>query len=168
MLIRITHAAAIWMITMIVHAMVVPAMVVPAMVGPAMVGPARAENDVSISGDAAKGKRAFSVCKACHQIGLNARNRSGPPLNGVIGRPAGSMKGFRYSKAMNTKAREGLVWDEESLFEYLENPSAFIGGRSKMTLRRTDESTRRDIIAYLRQITADGRERQVKQSDTGQ
>jgi cytochrome c2 len=36
--------------------------------------------------DAAAGEKVFGVCKACHQIGENAKNAVGPVLNGVISR----------------------------------------------------------------------------------
>ena len=44
------------------------------------------------------GEKAFQKCKACHQVGEGAKNRSGPILNGVVGRAAGSVDGFKYSK----------------------------------------------------------------------
>jgi cytochrome c len=44
--------------------------------------------------DAAAGEKVFGVCKACHQIGENAKNGVGPLLNGVIGRKAGSVPGY--------------------------------------------------------------------------
>ena len=36
--------------------------------------------------DAAAGENVFGVCKACHQIGENAKNGVGPALNGIVGR----------------------------------------------------------------------------------
>ena len=53
--------------------------------------------------DAAAGEKVFVVCKACHQIGDNAKNVVGPVLNGLIGRKAGSVDGYSYSE--NTKRR---------------------------------------------------------------
>ena len=41
--------------------------------------------------DAAAGEKVLGVCKACHQIGENAKNAVGPVLNGVISRKAGSV-----------------------------------------------------------------------------
>ena len=110
--------------------------------------------------DAAQAQNSFGICKACHRIGENAKNAVGPELNGIIGRPAGSIEGFKYSDAMTSKAAEGLVWDEASLFEYLKDPSAFIGGKSKMTLKVSDETKRHDIIAYLKQFNAEGEKAQ--------
>jgi hypothetical protein len=35
--------------------------------------------------DAASGEKIFVQCKACHQIGENAKNAVGPVLNGLFG-----------------------------------------------------------------------------------
>ena len=49
------------------------------------------------SGDIDVGEKIFKKnCKSCHQVGANAKNRVGPQLNGLFGRQAGSVEGFRY------------------------------------------------------------------------
>ena len=58
---------------------------------------------VASAQDADAGKKIFKKCFACHAIGPGAKNKVGPHLNGVIGRPAGSAEGFKYSKAMKAK-----------------------------------------------------------------
>lgn len=40
-------------------------------------------------GDAALGEKVFGKCKACHAVGEGAKNKVGPELNGIVGRPAG-------------------------------------------------------------------------------
>ncbi|HKK86722.1 MAG TPA: cytochrome C [Roseovarius sp.] len=113
----------------------------------ALAAPALAE------GDAAKGEKDFRQCKACHMIQspdgemIVRGGRVGPNLYGVIGRTAGSVEDFRYSKDHAALADEGVVWDEENIVEYMTDPSEFIGGRSKMTfkLRKGGEN----IAAYL-------------------
>ena len=47
--------------------------------------------------DAASGEKIFVQCKACHQIGENAKNAIGPVLNGLFGRKAGTIEGYSYS-----------------------------------------------------------------------
>jgi cytochrome c len=42
--------------------------------------------------DAASGEKIFVQCKACHQIGENAKNAVGPVLNGLFGRRLGRLK----------------------------------------------------------------------------
>ena len=95
------------------------------------------------------GESVFKKCKACHQIGEGAKNRSGPALNGIVGRAAGSVDGFKYSKPLMAKAEEGLVWTNEALAEFLAAPKSYIKG-TKMSfagLKKEDDLTA--IIAYL-------------------
>ena len=47
--------------------------------------------------DAASGEKIFLQCKACHQIGENARNAVGPVLNGLFGRKSGTIQGLAIS-----------------------------------------------------------------------
>ena len=104
----------------------------------------------------ATGEVNFMQCSACHQVGPNAQNLIGPPLNGVIGRVIGSVEGFRYGEATVAMGADGTVWTEELLMEYLVNPTAFVGGPSLMPMVYPDEQFRRDVIAFLAQFDADG------------
>jgi cytochrome c len=102
-------------------------------------GPARGE------GDAAKGEKVFAKCKTCHEI-ATAKNKVGPTLQGVIGRKAGTVEGFKYSEAM---AKSGIVWDATTIVEYIAKPKEFIAG-NKMAfagLKKEDEIA--DLVAYI-------------------
>jgi len=66
--------------------------------------------------DAAQGGKVFKKCKSCHMVGEGAKNRVGPNLTGVIGRPAGSMDGYKYSKSMLAAGTAGLLWHEDNVF----------------------------------------------------
>ena len=57
--------------------------------------------------DAAKGEQVFNVCRPCHQVGPDAVNMLGPPLNGLDGRKAGSLPDFPYSAAMIEAGKTG-------------------------------------------------------------
>ena len=104
-------------------------------------------------GDPARGEQVFSICKSCHQVGSNARNGVGPHLDGLFGRTAGSLPGFKYSNAMRKKGEDGLVWNEDALFDYLDKPNAYVPG-TRMSFRgMRNVNDRRDIIAYLKQAT---------------
>ena len=70
------------------------------------------------AGDAAAGAKVFKKCKACHYVDRE-KNKSGPHLVNIIGRAAGAVDGFKYSKAM---AGSGLVWDEATLAGFLAKP----------------------------------------------
>jgi cytochrome c len=95
------------------------------------------------------GEKVFRRCAACHQIGEGAESRVGPPLEGVIGRAAGTFEGFKYSDAMVEAGAGGLVWDDETLHEYLENPKAMVKG-TKMAFAGLKKPEDRDaVIAYI-------------------
>ena len=98
------------------------------------------------------GEKVFRKCKACHQVGEGAKNRSGPILTGIVGRPAGMVEGFRYSKPLMAMAEAGLIWDEANLHAFLTKPKSFMKG-TKMSFAglRSDE----DLVAitvYLESI----------------
>ncbi len=73
------------------------------------------------AGDAANGEKVFKRCTACHVVDAPT-NRVGPVLHGVIGRTAGTVEGFKYSESMIQHGKDGLVWNEETIDQYLENP----------------------------------------------
>jgi len=102
-------------------------------------------------GDAENGKDVFKVCRPCHQVGPGARNGIGPTLNGIVGSKAGTIAGFTYSEANKEAGTKGLVWTEDNLFMYLENPAAFMPGNKMTYAGMKDETDRRDLIAYLKQ-----------------
>src|SRR5690606_37568874 len=94
--------------------------------------------------DAENGEQIYRRCKACHQIGEGARNTVGPQLNDIVGRAAGSVEGYNYSKANRKAAEDGLVWTEENLMEYLENPRSFMRGTKMAFAGLRDEQDRKD------------------------
>ncbi len=103
--------------------------------------------------DIEAGETVFKKCRACHAVGPDAKNRVGPQLNGLFGRTAGSVKGYRYSDA---NANSGIVWSEDIFAEYIRNPRGYIPG-TKMAfvgLKKDDEIA--NITAYLKQFQTDG------------
>lgn len=98
------------------------------------------------------GQGLFRQCSACHQVGDNARNGSGPHLNNVVGRTIGSVEGFRYSGAFNEANAAGDVWTEESLTAFLMDPRGAMSG-TKMAfrgLRNAEDAPA--LIAYLQSL----------------
>lgn len=100
----------------------------------------------SLTGDAAAGKTVFGKCRQCHVVEPGV-NRVGPSLAGIVGRDAGSVDGFNYSKA---NAESGIVWTEEKLFQYLEDPRGVVVGTKMIFNGLPKAQDRADIIAYLK------------------
>ncbi len=96
--------------------------------------------------DAAAGEKVFVVCKACHQVGDTAKNAVGPVLNGLLGRKAGAVDGYRYSDA---NKNSGITWDETIFTEYIKDPKAKIPGTKMAFAGIKDEQKIKDLIAYL-------------------
>jgi cytochrome c len=106
--------------------------------------------------DAAAGEKVFGVCKACHQIGENAKNGVGPVLNGLIGRKSGSVPGYSYSAANKDS---GITWDEATFREYIKDPKAKIPGTKMIYAGLKDEQKTNDLVAFLKQFDADGKKK---------
>ena len=98
----------------------------------------------------AKGEKVFKKCKACHQIGAGAKNKSGPQLNGIMGRTFGSVEGFKYSKGFKAAAEEGRVWDDASMTAFLTKPKAYIKGTKMGFAGLRKEADLTAIIEYLK------------------
>ncbi|TVS00467.1 MAG: cytochrome C [Rhodobacteraceae bacterium] len=115
--------------------------------------------------DIEAGASAFqSQCQNCHNV-INEEGdvlagrpnvRTGPNLYAILGRQAGVVDGFRYGASLVEAGEEGLVWDEELMTAYLQDPQGFLRetldnnrARSQMSFRVRDEETAVNIIAFL-------------------
>jgi cytochrome c len=108
----------------------------------------------SVFGDPERGARVFRQCSSCHQVGPDAKPSVGPQLNGIFGRRAGSIEGFKYSDSMQRAFGDGLTWDPELLDSYIENPRVLISGTRMNFAGLDDPQDRHDVIAFLRQYSA--------------
>ncbi|MFQ3666221.1 MAG: cytochrome c family protein [Sphingomonadaceae bacterium] len=123
--------------------MIRSALFVAAAAGSILAAPAMAQMP---KGDPAAGQKVFAQCRACHVTDKGV-NRVGPSLHGIVGRKAGTVPGFKYSKA---NAESGVTWTEENLFKYLENPRKFIPGTTMAFAGIRNPQQRADLIAWLR------------------
>ena len=97
--------------------------------------------------DAKRGAALFAErCAACH---APDRNMAGPKLAGVFGRRAGTAADYPYSPAL---AASKIVWGSATLDRWLAGPQALVPG-SKMPIRVLDANTRRDLVAYLEELS---------------
>ncbi|MGB1356247.1 MAG: c-type cytochrome [Candidatus Puniceispirillaceae bacterium] len=98
------------------------------------------------AGDIEAGAKVFKKCKACHYVDKE-KNKTGPHLVGIIGRTAGSLEGYKYSKAMKAS---GIVWDETTLADYLRAPKKYIKGTKMAFAGLRKDADIANIIAYLK------------------
>jgi len=105
---------------------------------------------VAQEGNAEDGAEVFKKCRACHDVGPEAKNKVGPSLNDLIGRKAGTIEGFTYSEANKSAGGKGLVWTEDVLSKYLENPLSFMPGTKMAFAGLKDPQDRKDVIAFLK------------------
>ena len=83
-------------------------------------------------------------------VGEGAHNRTGPPLNDLFGRAAGSVEGFKYSGSMERQGADGLIWDAVNLDTFIENPKAIVSDTIMRFRGIKDAEDRANLIAYLR------------------
>jgi cytochrome c len=99
------------------------------------------------AGDAEAGRVLYQArCTACHSLDYNG---VGPAHRGVFGRAAGRAPGFSYSDALKSSHQ---IWNEDSLDRWLADPEKFAPGQ-RMGLSVPQAEDRRDLIAFLKQIT---------------
>ena len=103
---------------------------------------------IANAADPVNGKKVFKKCAACHSL-QEGKNKIGPSLHNLLDRKAGSVEGYKYSKAMKNS---DVVWDEESLDKFLTKPRKFIK-RTKMSFWGIKKkSLRDDLISFFKQL----------------
>ena len=89
-------------------------------------------------------------CVACHAFTCNKETYySGPKLGGLFGRRAAGVEDYEnYSEELKNS---GIVWSDETLDEYLEDPGKIApDNRMAYDGKIDDAEKRRQMIAYLK------------------
>ena len=98
----------------------------------------------------AEGAKVFKKCAACHSINKGGSNKIGPALWGVLGRSAGSVPGYKYSKAMAAHSKN---WSFEEMNGFLIKPKNWIKGTKMSFAGLKKAEDRAAVILYLNENT---------------
>ncbi len=114
----------------------------------AELGPAYAGADV------VAGRAKFEQCRACHTIAKDGPNMTGPNLQGVFGKVAGTNKpGYAYSAALKAS---GITWDAAAIDKWITSPRDDVHGTKMSFPGMPDPTDRRDVIAYVKVASSGG------------
>ncbi|GHC26104.1 cytochrome c [Gemmobacter caeni] len=113
--------------------------------------PALAESPNVGAIKAEAGQKFFDAeCRRCHAI--DSKDKSyGPPLEGIIGRKAGSVEGYPYSAALKAA---GITWTEGAIRAWMEDNQGLIPGTRMRHVGITDPVEQEFILTWLRQSAA--------------
>ena len=99
---------------------------------------------------ASDGAKVFKKCAACHSIAQGGGNKIGPSLWGVLGKQAGSILGYKYSKAM---IAHGKTWSFEEMNSFLIKPKDWIKGTKMSFAGLKNAKDRAAVILYMNENT---------------
>jgi len=102
------------------------------------------------STSSADGAKIFKKCAACHSIAQDGGNKIGPALWNVLGRQAGSVSNYKYSKAMTA---HGKVWSFEEMNGFLIKPKNWIKGTKMSFAGLKNAKDRAAVILYMNENT---------------
>ncbi len=99
--------------------------------------------------DPENGAKVAKKCLSCHTVEKGGKDKVGPNLWGIVGRPLAANEGFAYSDAL---ASLGGEWTYERLDAFIADPKGFAPG-TKMSfagIRKAED--RADLVAWLRTL----------------
>ena len=98
------------------------------------------------SANASEGEKVFKKCASCHSISKGGKNKIGPALWGVIGRQAGIVTDYKYSKSL---IAYGKKWSFEEMNGFLIKPKEWIPGTKMAFAGLKNEKDRASLILYM-------------------
>ena len=98
----------------------------------------------------AEGEKVFKKCAACHTIAKGGANKIGPNLFGILGKQAGSVSDYKYSKAMTT---HGKSWSFEEMNGFLTKPKDWVRGTKMSFAGLKNPKERAAVILYMNENT---------------
>ena len=102
------------------------------------------------SASSADGEKVFKKCASCHSITKGGGNKIGPALWGVLGRKAGSLSDYKYSKAM---VAHGKPWSFEDMDGFLAKPKEWVKGTKMSFAGISSSKDRAAVILYMNKNT---------------
>ncbi len=101
------------------------------------------------AGNAEAGGKTFIKCGVCHAVEKDV-SKIGPSLYGVVGRKAGTLESYpNYSDQMKAS---GVVWDENTIAEFVKNPRTFIKNTRMLFIGLKNDQEIANLVAYLKSI----------------
>ncbi len=112
-------------------------------------GLTEAFDEMDASCDQALAKTTLTQCRVCHSFDAGKPNLTGPNLFGIYGASAAAGDNFAYSPVLR---ESGLVWDEDTLNKFLENPPQFLPGNRMAYGGVRDAEARKSLICLLKAL----------------
>lgn len=99
------------------------------------------------AGDPVAGRKVYmSRCQTCHSVEKGGPNRLGPALFGVMGKKAGTLPGYAYSKPLKNS---NLVWNDDVLRRWFKQPNQTLPGTRMAFAGISNPKQIDDLIAYM-------------------
>ncbi len=96
--------------------------------------------------NASDGEKVFKKCAACHSVAKGGKNKIGPALYNVLGRQAGTLPDYKYSKGM---IAYGKKWTPEEMNGFLIKPKEWVKGTKMSYAGLKNPKERAAVILYM-------------------